>query len=32
MKRLWGPYPPGFAGRLIVLYLGDWAILRVQDG
>ena len=27
-----GTYPAGFLAVLVVLYLGDWAVLRVRAG
>ena len=32
MKRLWVRILQGFLAVLFVLYLGDWAVLRVQTG
>jgi hypothetical protein len=32
MKRLWGRILQGLLAILVVLYLGDWIILRVRTG
>ena len=32
MKRLWGRILQGFLAMLLVLYVGDWAILRLRTG
>jgi hypothetical protein len=32
MKRLWGRILQGFLAFLVVLYVGDWVVLRVRTG
>ncbi len=32
MKRLWGRILQGFLAVLVVLYVGDWVILRLRTG
>ncbi len=32
MKRLWGRILQGLLAILVVLYLGDWIVLRVRAG
>jgi hypothetical protein len=32
MKRLWGRMLQGMLAVLVVLYLGDWAVLEVRAG